>query len=148
MANVAGNANVVEEMKTNRKQIIDGVNNIDYWTGKSKESMRDNFLYYHESILRAVRINQWKVHFETSENYYDQYQKQKFPAMYNLRQDPSETFDSIRDRSDIIQTKQWISEPLQALLGSHIKSLMDYPPVQKAATLDFSELIKNMQTQK
>ena len=65
--------------------------------------------------------------------------------MYNLRQDP---FDSIRDRSDIIQTKQGISEPLQALLGSHIKSLMDYPPVQKAATLDFSELIKNLQNQK
>lgn len=68
--------------------------------------------------------------------------------MYNLRQDPFETFDSIRDRSDIIQTKQSISEPLQALLGSHIKSLMDYPPLQKAATLDFSELIKNMQIQK
>ena len=148
LANVAGNANVVEEMKTNRKQIIDGVNNIDYWTGKSKESMRDNFLYYHALILRAVRINQWKVHFETSKNYYDPYQKQKFPVMYNLRQDPFETFDSIRDRSDIIQTKQWISEPLQALLGSHIKSLMDYPPVQKAATLDFSELIKNLQNQK
>ena len=110
--------------------------------------MRDNFVYYHESILRAVRINQWKVHFETSKNYYDPYQKQKFPVMYNLRQDPFETFDSIRDRSDIIQTKQWISEPLQALLGSHIKSLMDYPPLQKAATLDFSELIKNMQIQK
>jgi arylsulfatase len=26
--------------------------------------------------------------------------------------------------------------------------LMDYPPVQKAATLDFSELIKNMQATK
>ena len=110
--------------------------------------MRDNFLYYHALILRAVRINQWKVHFETSKNYYDPYQKQKFPVMYNLRQDPFETFDSIRDRPDIIQTKQWISEPLQALLGSHIKSLMDYPPVQKASTLDFSELIKNLQTQK
>ncbi len=68
--------------------------------------------------------------------------------MYNLRQDPFETFDSIRDRSDIIQTKQWINEPMQKLLGSHIKSLMDYPPVQKAATFDFSEVIKNMQNQK
>jgi len=148
LAAAAGDSNVVEEMKTNRKQIIDGVNNIDYWTGKSKESKRDNFLYYHESTLRAVRINQWKVHFETSENYYDQYQKQKFPIMYNLRQDPFESFDSIRDRSDIIQTKQWINEPMQKLLGSHIKSLMDYPPVQKAATFDFSEVIKNMQNQK
>ena len=68
--------------------------------------------------------------------------------MYNIRQDPFESFDGIRDRSEIIQRKQWIAEPLQALLGSHIKSLMDYPPVQKAATYDFSEMIKNMQTAK
>ena len=148
LAAAVGNPNVVDEMKTNRKQIIDGVNNLDYWTGKSKESNRDNFLYYHESTLRAVRINQWKLHFETSQNYYDQYLKQKFPVMYNIRMDPYETFDSVRDRSDILQTKQWINEPLQKLLGSHIKSLMDYPPVQKAATFDFSEIIKQMQTQK
>lgn len=148
LATIAGNPNVVEDMKNNRKQYIDGVNNLDYWTGKSEESKRNNFLYYHESTLRAVRIKQWKVHFETSENYYDSYQKQKFPIMYNLRQDPFESFDSVRDRSEIIQSKQWISEPLQALIGSHIKSLMDYPPVQKAATLDFSELIKNMQATK
>jgi arylsulfatase len=37
LAAAAGDSNVVEEMKTNRKQIIDGVNNIDYWTGKSKK---------------------------------------------------------------------------------------------------------------
>ena len=37
LANVAGNKNVVEEMKTNRKQFIDGVNNLDYWTGKTTE---------------------------------------------------------------------------------------------------------------
>lgn len=148
LATIAGDPNVVEEMKNDRKQYIDGINNLDYWTGKSAESKRNNFLYYHESTLRAVRMNQWKLHFETSENYYDTYKKLKFPIIFNLRQDPFETFDSIRDRSDIIQTKQWISEPLQALLGAHIKSLMDYPPVQKAATLDFSELIKNMQTQK
>lgn len=148
LAAAAGDSNVVEEMKTKRKQYIDGVNNLDYWTGKSEESKRNNFLYYHESTLRAVRINQWKVHFETSENYYDSYQKQKFPIMYNLRQDPFESFDSTRDRSEIIQSKQWISEPLQALIGEHIKSLIDYPPVQKAATFDFSELIKNMQAAK
>ena len=148
LAAAAGNPNVVEDMKNNRKQYIDGVNNLDYWTGKTAESKRDNFLYYHESTLRAVRMNQWKVHFETSENYYDQYQKHKFPVVFNIRMDPYETFDSVRDRSDILQRKSWINGPLQSLLGSHIKSLMDYPPVQKASTLDFSEVIKQMQTQK
>jgi len=100
LAAVAGDTNVVEEMKTNHKQYIDGLNNIDYWTGKSAESKRNNFLYYHESSLRAVRINQWKIHLETSENYYDGYQKQKIPLVFNLRQDPYESFDSTTDRSD------------------------------------------------
>ena len=148
LAAVAGNTNVVEEMKTNRKQFIDGVNNLDYWTGKSPESNRNSYLYYHEATLRAIRINQWKMHFETSENYYDQYQKQKIPVLFNIRQDPYESFDNTTDRSEIIQKKLWLAEPIEAALGAHIKSLMDYPPVQKATTLDFSKLIENLQSQK
>ena len=92
LATVAGNPNVVEDMKTNRKQYIDGLNNLDYWTGKSAESKRNNYLYYHESTLRAVRINQWKLHLETSEDYYDSYKKQKIPLVFNIRQDPYESF--------------------------------------------------------
>lgn len=148
LAAVAGDTNVVEEMKTNRKQYIDGLNNLDYWTGKSAESKRSNFLYYHESSLRAVRINQWKIHLETSENYYDGYQKQKIPLVFNLRQDPYESFDSTTDRSEIAQKKLWLGEPVEALIGEHIKSLMDYPPVQKASTLEFSKLVDNLMSQK
>ena len=145
LAAAAGNSNVVEEMKSKRKQYIDGINNLDYWTGKSSESKRNNYLYYHESTLRAIRVNQWKLHFETSANYYDQYQKQKFPVMFNIHMDPYESFDTILDRSQVLQSKQWLNEPVQEILNEHIKSLQDYPPVQKAATLDFSEVIKQMQ---
>ena len=148
LATVAGNPNVVEDMKTNRKQYIDGLNNLDYWTGKSAESKRNNYLYYHESTLRAVRINQWKLHLETSEDYYDSYKKQKIPLVFNIRQDPYESFDSTTDRSDITQQKLWLGEPVEALLGEHVKSLMDYPPVQKASTLDFSKLVENLLSQK
>ena len=41
--------------------------------------------------------------------------------------------------------KQWLNEPMQHLLKEHIQTLVDYPPVQKAASFDFSELIKQMQ---
>jgi len=50
----------------------------------------------------------------------------------------------VTDRSDILQRKQWLNEPVQELLGEHIQSLVDFPPVQKAATLDFSELMKQL----
>jgi arylsulfatase len=58
--------------------------------------------------------------------------------------DPYESFDNVTDRSDTLQRKQWLNEPVQELLGEHIQSLVDFPPVQKAATLDFSELMKQL----
>ena len=130
LAAAAGEPNVAEKMRTERKQFIDGVNNLDYWLGKTEESGRDNFIYYHESTVRAIRYKQWKLNFETSENYYDTYVKQKFPVIFNLRMDPFESFDGLTDRSDIVQAKQWLNEPVQEILGEHIKSLTEYPPAQ------------------
>lgn len=144
LAAAAGEPHVVEKVKKEQKQYLDGVNNLDYWMGKTAESKRNHFLYYYESSIKAVRYNQWKVHFETSENYYDVYEKQKFPIMYNLRLDPFESFDGLTDRSNIVQAKQWLNEPIQQLLGEHIQSLMAYPPLQKAASFDFSALIDQM----
>jgi len=148
LAAAAGEPNVVEKMRTDRKQYIDGVNNLDYWLGKTEESARDNFIYYHESTIRAIRYKQWKLNFETSENYYAPYVKQKFPVMFNIHMDPFESFDGVTDRSDIVQAKQWLNEPVQHLLNEHIQSLVDFPPVQKAATLDFSDLIEQLQSGK
>jgi len=144
LAAAAGEPDVAEKMRTQRKQYIDGVNNLDYWLGKTDTSARDHFIYYHESTIRAVRYNQWKLHFETSENYYAPYVKQKFPIMFNIRMDPFESFDEVGDRSDVLQTKQWVNEPIQHLLMEHIRTLQEYPPVQKAATLDFSALIEQL----
>lgn len=144
LAAAAGEPNVAEKILKERNQYIDGVNNLDYWTGKSKESARNNFLYYYESSMKAIRYKQWKIHFATSENYYAPYINQKFPVFYNLRFDPFESFDGTTDRGDIVQRKQWLNEPIQEILGSHIHSLKKYPPVQKAASFDFSELIEQM----
>jgi arylsulfatase A-like enzyme len=148
LAAAAGIPDVAKKLMTERKQYIDGVNNLDYWLGKTDESARDNFIYYHESTIRAIRYKQWKLHFETSENYYAPYVKHKFPIMFNIHLDPFESFDEVGDRSDILQAKQWVNEPVQQLLNKHIQSLVDYPPVQKAATLDFSALIEQLQSGK
>jgi len=44
-----------------------------------------------------------------------------------------------------VQSKQWLEGPIMQVLGQHVQSLMQYPPVQKAATLDFSKMIEQMQ---
>jgi arylsulfatase len=148
LAAAAGEPDIAAKVLKEQKQPIDGVNNLDYWTGKTDESARDNFIYYHESTVRAIRLNQWKLHFETSENYYAPYVKQKFPIFFNIRMDPFESFDGVTDRSDIVQAKQWLNEPVQHIMQEHVKSLKEYPPVQKAATLDFSAIMDQLMSGK
>jgi len=146
LAAAAGVPDVAAKMEKERGQYIDGVNNLDYWLGEADKSNRNTFIYYHESDIRAVRVNQWKMHFQTSEDYYAPYEKQKFPIFYNIRMDPFESYDEVGDRSGIAQRKQWLNEPLQEFLGEHIRSLQEYPPVQAAASFDFSELMRQART--
>lgn len=144
LASAAGVPNVQEKILREEKQFIDGVDNLDLWTGKTTQSKRNDFIYYYESDIKALRVGNWKLHFQTSENYYAPWVRAKFPIFYNLHMDPYESFNDLTSTSDVMQRKQWLSEPVQHLLGAHIQSLKKYPPVQAAPTLDFSELVKQM----
>lgn len=54
LAAAAGVPDVAEKMMQEKKQYIDGTNNLDYWTGKSDKSSRDHIFHYYESKLTAV----------------------------------------------------------------------------------------------
>src|SRR5580704_14834257 len=45
------------------KTTLDGVNQIDYLTGKSQKSARDTFFYYSSSHPSAVRYKNWKMYY-------------------------------------------------------------------------------------
>jgi len=144
LAAAAGVPDVAARMRTERKQYLDGVNNLDYWMGKKTESARDHFLYYSESQLVAVRYKQWKLHFATKQDYYAPWVTESFPVIFNLRADPFESWDSQADRSGTLQRKQWLNEPVQELIGEHVKSLKEFPPVQKSASFDFSKIVDSL----
>lgn len=144
LADAAGIPNVQDKILRERKQIIDGVDNLDLWLGKTQKSKRDNYIYYYEGDIKAIRYNNWKVHFQTTADYYAPYVKQKFPIIYNLHADPFESHDDISSLSDGIQKKQWLAGPIQTILGDHIRSLAQYPPVQAAPSNDFSEIIRQL----
>jgi arylsulfatase A-like enzyme len=81
-AAAAGVPDVVEQMKQEKKQFIDGVDNLDYWTGKAATSARNDFLYYYESKLSAIRMGPWKFHFSTREHYYDNLVPRTAPLVF------------------------------------------------------------------
>ncbi|MEH6912357.1 MAG: hypothetical protein V7459_17390 [Oceanicoccus sp.] len=125
------------------KNYIDGVNNLDYWTGKTNKSARNEYFYYAESNLQALRIGQWKLHFFTRENYYDSTTKLELPWIFNLRQDPYESYDQAPGpRADVLQKKTYLGNAALANLVAHIETLKKYPPSQKANSLSAAEMIK------
>ena len=45
------------------KTHLDGVNQIDYLTGKTDKSAREYFIYYSGATLSAVRYKNWKMYY-------------------------------------------------------------------------------------
>ena len=140
-AAAAGVADVVERMRKDKKQYIDGVNNLDYWTGKASESARANFLYYYEGKLSAIRMGPWKFLFSTKEDYYANLVPRTAPIVFNIRSDPFESYDTTDSFGHLGQKVSWIFEPMTELLEEHLKTLAQYPPVQGGTSFDLSNVV-------
>ena len=118
------------------KNYIDGVNNLDYWTGKTNESARDEFIYYAESRLQAIRVNQWKAHFFVRDGYYGTTTKLEIPWLFNVRQDPYESYEQAPGpRATLTQQKTYLFNDVMDRLGRHMATLQKYPPKQKGSSL-------------
>jgi hypothetical protein len=68
----------------------------------------------------AVRMGPWKVHFQTKENYYD----------------------SIDSFGHLEQRVSWLFQPMNELVGEHLKTLAQYPPVQGGTSFDMSNVVE------
>ncbi len=146
-----GDTTAVDDLKKGRKigdrtykVMIDGHNNLDYWTGKTQESARKHFFYYYESGLTAVRVGPWKMHFATKETYYSELRTLTIPMIYNLRKDPYEKYDGVYG-FELGMHKSWVMQPGIALLKKHLATFQDFPPRQKAASLNINEAIEKAQ---
>jgi arylsulfatase A-like enzyme len=142
-AAAAGVPNVNENIKNEKKQYIDGVNNLDYWIGKSSDSKRDHFLYYYEGRLTAIRIGQWKFHFTTREDYYGNLSPRAAPLLFNLRSDPFESYDNKDSFGHLGQRLSWLFQPMSELIEAHLKTLAEYPPVQGGSSFDMSNIVQD-----
>jgi arylsulfatase len=141
LAVAAGVPDVIERMKSEKKQYIDGVNNLDYWTGKSPDSKRNDFLYYYENRLMAVRMGPWKLHSSTREHYYDNVTARSVTFM-NIRSDPFESYDNKDSMGHMAQRVSWLFQPVSELMQNHLKTLAEYPPVQGGTSFDLSNIVE------
>jgi len=142
LAAAAGVPDVVEKMRREKKQYIDGVNNVPYWKGETHASARNSIFYYYESKLTAVRMGPWKFHFSTKEDYYANVVPRTVPLVFNIRLDPFESYDNKDSYGHLLQKVSWLIQPMGELMNAHLKTLADYPPVQGGASFDMSNVVQ------
>ncbi|WP_257900268.1 arylsulfatase [Marinobacter sp. F4206] len=143
LAAAAGVDDVAERMMEEKEQYIDGVNNLPYWKGDTDNSARDHIFHYYESKLTAVRMGPWKFHFSTKEDYYANLVPRTVPLVFNIRMDPFESYDSPDAYGHLMQKVSWLIQPMGELMGQHLKTLAEYPPVQGGKSFDMSNVVED-----
>ena len=147
------------------KTTLDGVNNIDYLSGKSDKSARDYFLYYSSTTPSAVRYKNWKMYFgmvsDNPAGFVSGVQPYAWTQVVNIKRDPFETSvgnqlktlmgvgGAIASPSTAYQY-DWNVLPIgQQLWLMHLETFIKFPPLQDPASYNLDQVmqqVKNMKT--
>ena len=129
---------------------LDGFNQLDHWTGKTKQSARKCLFYYDETELTAVRVGNWKMHIgvKKDNSWFNAKTYPSVPYIFNLRMDPMEKMDPESEEwgyagRKFVGQKLWAPTAATPYLGEHLMSLQKYPPRQAADTLSMHKALES-----
>ncbi len=140
---------------------LDGVNQIDYLTGRSEKSARDTFFYYSSKHPSAVRYKNWKMYFaiapETPTGFNTPGVQTQFAAgMVNLKRDPFETgmgdwkkagfwFSGALAAPATAWIYDWNLLPIgQQLWLKELETYIKFPPLQDAASYNLDQVMSEL----
>ena len=134
------------------KNYIDGYNQLDYLTGKSKESPRKEFMYVNDDgQVVAIRYDDWKVVFlenrgEAFGVWREPFTELRVPLLFNLRRDPFERSQhNSNTYNDWFLDRAFVIVPLQGLATKFLKSMEDYPPSQSPGSFNLQKVQKQIE---
>ncbi|TDK45421.1 arylsulfatase [Algoriphagus formosus] len=134
------------------KNYIDGVNQLDYLTGKVDESPRKGFVYVDDAgSIAALRYTDWKAMF--LENRADKLQiwlepfvELRAPYLTNLRRDPFEkALHGSNTYYDWYIDRAYILMAIQGYAFNFLSTFKDYPPSQTAGDWSLSKVEKQIE---
>jgi arylsulfatase A-like enzyme len=142
------------------KTKLDGVNQIDYLTGKSDKSARDTFFYYLGATPSAVRYKNWKFYYamsgETPASSFGPAVPYKWTQLQNIMRDPFEDAVGMEQKTlfsvagalaapSTAYVYDWNLLPIgQMLWEKELMSYKDYPPLQQAASYNLDQILQNI----
>jgi arylsulfatase A-like enzyme len=142
------------------KTHLDGVNQIDYLTGKSEKSARDTFFYYTGATPSAVRYNNWKIYFtmegSTGASALKGPQTYGWAQVQNIKRDPFEQAVGEEQKS-VLSIGGALASPTTAYLYNwnmlpvgqqlwlkELQTYIDFPPLQDPESYNLSQVLQQV----
>jgi len=145
------------------KTKLQGVNQLDYLTGKSATSARDTFFYYAGPVPSAVRYKNWKIYFamasEAATGGLMGVHTFHWPLVNNLKRDPFEGSVGFQPSTLLGQggalagpmtayIYDWNIIPIgQALWLQELESYGPYPALQSPASYSLAQVLQQVKDQ-
>ena len=142
------------------KTTLDGVNQLDYLTGKTDKSARDVFYYFSGAAPSAVRYKNWKMYFTMSQSGAEGWVLPLIPfhitLVQNIRRDPFEqavgpgqkTATSVGGAIAAPMTAylyDWNMLPIgQQLWLEWFETLQKFPPLQAPASYNLTQVMDQL----
>ena len=105
-----------------KDRVIDGVDQSDFFTGKTDQSARDSLVIYIGNTLFGAKWKNWKILLrEMDEDGYG-IKEMAYPSVYNLIVDPKEEVPELNYLNDT-----WVDFPLYQVIEDHELSLEQDP---------------------
>lgn len=102
---------------------IDGIDQSDFILGKTDKSKRDYVITYVGDEVFAVKWRNMKIHFATAEGTHAVVQKYTFPQVFDIKEDPKESFELWGNEG---YAHAWVMEPVMKLLTEKAISMRQY----------------------
>jgi len=108
---------------------IDGLDQLDFLTGKSEKSPREGFPVYNGDTFQAYKWRNWKLHFKTQATMRSVIEQPGMPRVYNLLTDPKELYDLVEHGGRDGEDNFWVMPAVMKLVMEHYRSLAVEPPI-------------------
>ena len=134
------------------RNYIDGYNQLDYLSGKVKDSPRNEFMYVNDDgQIVAIRYQDWKAVFLENrgvafEVWREPFIELRVPLLFNLRRDPFERAQhNSNTYNDWFLDRPFVLVPLQGLAAKFLMTMKDYPPSQTPGSFNLDKIQKQIE---
>lgn len=107
---------------------------------KAAPSQRNEFFFYAETQLNAIRVKQWKVHLAIKNDWLKAAEKIPAGLLIDIKLDPFEKTPDTRGHFTWMKEKTWVAPELSGPVLQHLGSLKEFPPRQHGSGIGVQTL--------